>query len=304
MKIGVQFFVTGYTVDAVTLAKALEDGGFESFWAPEHTVLPANPQTPYPMTGGAIPSVYGQMADPFVLLSFMAATTKSLKVGTGVCLVPEHHPLVLAKAVSTLDNFSGGRMLFGIGTGWLPEVTGLLNPHAATPWRYTRETIEAMRALWTDGSASYKGELLEFPEMICDPRPVQSPHPPVIMGAMASERSYRRIAAWGDGWLAMGVSPEQLADARRAIGEECKRIGRDPGEIEISVGVRDASPAIQRAYQDAGADRLIVLLYNHPGEPVPMERWPEVGMAGLAGDPPSAADTLRAVERVHEMAGL
>src|SRR5690242_19822366 len=104
--------VTGYTVDAITLARALEDGGFESYWAPEHATLPVRPSVPYPMTGGEIPEVYGQMADPFVLLSFMAAATTRLRLGTGICLVPERHPLTLAKSVSTLDNFSHGRFLF------------------------------------------------------------------------------------------------------------------------------------------------------------------------------------------------
>ncbi|WP_432825534.1 LLM class F420-dependent oxidoreductase [Dactylosporangium sp. CA-092794] len=304
MKIGVQFFVTGYTVDAATLARALEDAGFESFWAPEHTVLPTKPATPYPMTGGAIPAVYGQMADPFVLLSFVGAATTTLKLGTGVCLVPEHHPLILAKSVSTLDNFSGGRVLFGIGTGWLREVTELFNTAADTPWRYTREAVEAMKRLWRDGSAGYDGELVKFPDVICDPLPVQRPHPPVIIGARPSEAAFKRIAAWGDGWIAMGVTPEDVAAGRRAITAECERIGRDPASIEISVGVRDASPPIQHVFEDAGADRLIVLLYNHPGVPLPMDRWAEAGMAGLAADPPAAADTLRAVEEVHRLARL
>ncbi|MEU9888880.1 TIGR03619 family F420-dependent LLM class oxidoreductase [Sphaerisporangium sp. NPDC051011] len=304
MKIGVQFAVTGYTVDAMTLGRALEDAGFESYWAPEHAVLPAQPSVRYPMTGGDIPAVYGQMADPFVLLSFMGAVTRDLKLGTGVCLVPEHHPLILAKSVSTLDNFSGGRVLFGVGTGWLPEVTRLFIDSADTPWKYTLESLEAMKRLWRDGTASYDGDLVKFPELICDPRPSQHPHPPVIIGASPTPLAIRRIAKHADGWIAMGIGPDGIAEARAALNRECERIGRDPRSVEISVGVRDATPSIQRMFEDAGADRLIVLLYNHPGHEVPIERWPEVGVEGLTSPPPAAADTLRALEEIHRRAGL
>lgn len=304
MKIGVQFAVTGYTVDAMTLGRALEEGRFESYWAPEHAVLPTRPTVPYPMTGGEIPAVYGQMADPFVLLAFMGAATSTLKLGTGVCLVPEHHPLILAKSVSTLDNFSGGRVLFGVGTGWLPEVTKLFIDAADTPWKYTIESIEAMKALWTDGAASYDGTLVRFPEVICDPRPAQTPHPPVIIGAQPTPVAFKRIAQHGDGWIAMGIGPEGIAEARAGITRACELIGRDPSTVEISVGVRDATPEIQHRFEDAGADRLIVLLYNHPGDEVPIERWPEVGVEGLTSPAPAAADTLRALDRIQQRARL
>jgi probable F420-dependent oxidoreductase len=304
VKIGVQLAVTGYTVDAVTLARALEDAGFESYWAPEHATLPVHPSVPYPMTGGEIPPVYGQMADPFVLLSFMAAVTTKLKLGTGICLVPEHHPLILAKSVSTLDNFSGGRFLFGVGTGWLPEITELFIDSWQTPWKYTLESLEAMKQLWRDGSASYDGEVVRFPAVICDPRPVQTPHPPVIIGAQPSPLAMKRIVKHGDGWIAMGYPPDAIADARKALTRECVEAGRDPATIEISAGVRDATPEIQRMYEDAGADRIIVLLYNHPGTEIPIEKWPEAGVQGLSGPPPAPEDTLRAVERIHQRAGL
>lgn len=304
IKIGVQFYVTGYTVDAVTFATAAEDAGFESFWVPEHGVIPTKPSIAYPLTGGRIPDVYAQMADPFVLLSFAAAVTKKIKLGTGVCLVPEHHPLILAKTVATLDNFSGGRVLFGIGTGWLPEVTAYLNAHPDRPWRYTRETVEAMRALWSKGKAAYDGELVSFPEVYCDPRPAQQPHPPVIIGARPSDLALRRIAKWGDGWLAMDITPDELAERRKALMVECERIGRDPSEIEISVGVRDPSPRYQDAYGEAGADRLVVLLYGHPGTPLAMEDWADARLAGLTAPPPAPADTLRALEVTRDLAGL
>lgn len=304
MKLGIQFHVTAYTIDPVTLAVAIEETGFESFWAPDHSVIPVNPATPYPMTGGDIPPVYGQMADPFVLLSFMAAATSRIKLGTGVCIVPERHPVMLAKSVSTLDRFSKGRFLFGVGTGWLPEVTEIFNPHHEKPWTYTEEAVLAMKGLWRDGAAGYEGQMVKFPEVVCDPMPSQRPHPPVIIGAQPTPISCRRIAAWGDGWIAMGVSPKQLAAGRDAITTECERIGRDPAEIEISVGVRDPTPAVQRAFEDAGASRLIVSLYNHTGEALPTGQWADAAAASVVAGPPSPAATLRALEAVHTMAGV
>ncbi|MFI5953903.1 TIGR03619 family F420-dependent LLM class oxidoreductase [Cryptosporangium sp. NPDC051539] len=299
MKIGAQLAVTTYTIDAVTLARELEARRFESYWAPEHTVVPAHPGIAFPMTGGPIPDVYHQMADPFVVLGMMAAVTRDLRVATGVCLVPEHPPLTLAKAVSTLDAFSGGRFLFGVGTGWLREVTELHNPAAAAkPWGYTIEAVGAMKALWT--GTTYDG----FPEMICDPRPVQRPHPPVIVGAQPTPVAARRIAAWADGWLATGVTPAQVAEFRAALDAECARIGRDPAELSITVGVRDPSEEIRDAYAAAGAGRLMVLLYNHPGTRIPLEDWAAVGVATLSAPPPTPDETLRALDAVTKMAGL
>ncbi|MDQ7905243.1 TIGR03619 family F420-dependent LLM class oxidoreductase [Phytohabitans sp. ZYX-F-186] len=304
MKIGAQLAVTTRTIDAVTLARELEARGFESYWAPEHTVVPKHPGIPFPMTGGEIPDVYHQMADPFVVLSMMAAVTSRLRVATGVCLVPEHPPLTLAKAVSTLDAFSAGRFLFGLGTGWLREVTELHNPAAAKPWAYTIQAVAAMKGLWANESAAYDGDLVSFPEMVCDPRPLQRPHPPVIVGAQPTPVAASRIAAWADGWLATGVTPAQVAGFRAALDAECARIGRDPGEVSITVGVRDPSEEIREAYAAAGVERLMVLLYNHPGTRIPLEDWAAVGVATLSAPPPTPDQTLHALDAVAAMAGL
>lgn len=305
MKIGAQLAVTTHTIDAVTLARELEGRGFESYWAPEHTVVPKTPSIAFPMTGGEIPDVYHQMADPFVVLSMMAAVTDDLRLATGICLVPEHPPLTLAKEVSTLDAFSGGRFMFGLGTGWLTEVTTLHNPAAAEkPWGYTIDAVKSMKALWADEVAAYDGEFVSFPEMICDPRPVQRPHPPVIVGAQPTPLAMRRIASWANGWLATGVTPGQVSAARKLLDQECERNGRNPAEISITVGVRDPSEEIRDAYEAAGAERLMVLLYNHPGTRIPIEDWQAVGAATLAAAPPTSEETLRALDAVQRMAGL
>ena len=305
MKIGVQFFITSHTVDPITLARATEDAGFESLWLPEHAILPANPATPYPMTGGKVPDVYGQMPDPFVLLGIIGAATTTLKLGLGVCIVPERHPLILAKAVSTIDWFSGGRLLFGIGVGWMREEIELFGTDFDTRWKFTRESVEAMRALWKEGVAAYDGDLVKFQSVICEPLPAQRPGPPVIIGAKAGERTYRRIAKWGDGWIAMGASSAEVAEARRGIDAECAKIGRNPSEIEISVGVSDASTAVRHEFEDAGADRLIVSLYNHPGGRVSPAEFTETRKTALTSNViPTADETLRVLDEIRDSADL
>ena len=304
MKVGVGMFVTGYTVDAVTLARKVEEGGFSSMWVPDHTVLPASPETKYPSTGGAIPTLYGEMADPFVLLSFIAAVTTKLRLATGICLVPERHPLTLAKTVSTLDNFSNGRLILGIGTGWLKEETELYGTDFGTRWQYTREAVLAMKALWEHGTASYDGKYVRFPEVRCDPLPVQRPHPPVIIGAPGTETTVKRIVAWGDGWLPVMPAPAEVRRVRDAIDARCKEVGRDPAEIAVHVYVMDVTPATQRAYEDAGADEIVVGIYNHPGTPLPHEQWAAVRGQALQGGRPSAAETLNVLEKLHAQAQL
>ncbi|MGD9995675.1 MAG: LLM class F420-dependent oxidoreductase [Ilumatobacteraceae bacterium] len=304
MKIGALFYVTGHTIDPAGLGRALEDAGFESLWLPEHGILPVTPSQAYPMTGGPIPKVYGQMADPFVTLGFAAAATSTLRLGTCVCIVPEHHPLRLAKQVSTLDSFSGGRFLFGVGAGWLRNEVEAFGADFSTRWTYTREAVDAMKALWRDGSAGYEGDIVRFEPVIVEPIPAQRPHPPVLLGAQTSEATFRRIAAWADGWIAYGVTPEQLKAARVAIADECHKIGRDPDEIEVSAGVRDATPAIQDAFEEAGAARLILSLYNNPGDPIPLDQWPDAALASHTGGPPSADDTLHAIEKIAKLAEL
>lgn len=305
MKLGVHFYVTGYTIDPVTIARAVEGAGLESFWVPEHAVLPTSPETPFAMTGGDTPRLYGEMADPFVLLSFIGAATTRLKLGTGVCVVPERHPLLLAKMVGTLDNFSQGRLLLGLGLGWMREEIDLFGVEFAKRWSFTRETIEAMKALWANGGrASYTGQYVTFPDLVCDPVPVQRPHPPIILGGLPSDRLWRRIARYGDGWIAMGAGPDDVCAARKGLEIACQEIGRDPADLEISVGSWEIDPATREAYGEAGADRLIALLYNHPGEPVLPEKFLEASISACTSRPPTPDETLSALDAIVGRAKL
>ena len=304
MKVGVGMFVTGYTVDAVTFARAAEDHGFESIWVPDHPVLPVDPETPYRRPGQAIPPLYGEMADPFVLLSFIAAVTSKVRLGTGVTLLPERHPLTLANTVGTLDNFSNGRVTLGVGAGWLREEIELYGTDFADRWGYANESVLAMKKLWEHGSASFEGKRIRFDEVRCDPIPKQRPHPPVLIGAPASERTFRRIARVGDGWLPVMASPEECESGRREIERWCGETGRDASKMEITVFAMDATPETQQSYESAGADRLVVGVYNHPGTPLPFERWGEVRAAALAGGRPPAEETMRVLASVAEHAQL
>lgn len=304
MQVGVLFYVTGYTIDPVTLGREVEAAGFDSIWLPDHPALPVETALPFPMTGGAFPRLYGEMADPFVTMGFLAAATTTLKVATGVCVVPGRHPLNLAKAASTVDSFSAGRLLLGIGVGYIREEIELFGVDFDTRWAYARESIDFCRRLWKDGRAGYAGKILHYPEVIIDPLPVQRPGPPVVIGGMNTEHTYRRIARWGDGWLATLPSPDQIAEGRKAITAECEAIGRDPAEIEISVLTHEADPALREAYAEAGADRLVVMLYNHPGRAVTPDEWLEVSAVAATSPPPTPDQTLRALDHVRTRAGL
>lgn len=305
MKLGVHYYVTGYTIDPITIARAVEDAGFESFWVPEHAVLPTTTITPFAMTGGETPRLYGEMADPFVLLSFIGAATTNLKLGTGVCIVPERHPLLLAKMIGTLDNFSNGRLLLGMGLGWMREEIEMFGVDFAKRWSFTRETIEALKSLWANnGTAAYEGTYVTFPEVIVDPVPAQKPHPPIILGGLPSDKLWDRIARYGDGWIAMGAGPEDVRAAREGLATACEKVGRDASEIEISAGVWEIDPATRDAYEDAGADRLIVLLYGHPGDPVPAEEYFQTALRACTSEPPKPDETLTALSRIVERAKL
>ena len=164
MKIGIFSFETGYSLDTAVLAKRAEELGFESFWVPEHAVIPVKTARPFAGSpDGIIPDHYAQIVDPFVALARASAVTQTIKLGTGVCLVPERNPLLLAKEIATLDHFSGGRFIFGIGAGWLQEETEIMGGNFPHRWTQTRDAILAMKELWTKDEAEYHGEYYDFP---------------------------------------------------------------------------------------------------------------------------------------------
>jgi probable F420-dependent oxidoreductase len=261
MKIGMLFLFYEPTVQPGPMASALERLGFESLWVPEHPVLPVNPKTPFP-AGGPIPEPYAHMSDQFVCLSMAAANTRSLKLGTGITLVPEHNPIVHAKQIATLDFFSGGRLIYGIGAGWLREESELLGVDFPRRWTQTGEYVAAMRELWIKPEASFQGKYVKFPPVRCYPKPIQQPGPPVLLGSK-DRNALKRIARWGDGWCPNRIDPPFMKENLPKLRDECRAVGRDYSKLDITVmgAVRGERGQVQdelRRFEDCGVSRYVV----------------------------------------------
>jgi probable F420-dependent oxidoreductase len=258
MSVGIAVPLPAYWVDPGLMAKRAEELGFESFWCAEHPFMPVHTTSRFPGSeDGVIPEAYAHFVDPFVALARASGMTSRIKLGTGIVLVPERHPLLLAKEVSTLDLFSGGRFLFGIGAGWLKEETRLLGGDFEHRWTQTRESVLAMKELWTKPEAEFHGRYYDFPPVRCNPKPAQRPHPPVILGGAATN-VLQRIVAWGDGWLPNRITPEELRARRAELDRLAKGTGRDPASLTISVHGQPPDRELIKRLLDAGATRVIV----------------------------------------------
>ena len=258
MNIGISTFPTDYSIDIALLAKRAEDMGFESLWVPEHPIIPVSTSSPWPGSpDGIIPKVYADIVDPFVALGRASAVTSTLKLGTGICLVPERNPLLLAKEVATLDMYSGGRFLFGIGAGWLKEETEIMGGDFPRRWTQTREAVLAMKSLWTEVESEYHGAYYDFPPVYSFPRSAQRPHPPVYLGGMA-RRVFERVVEWGDGWMPNRVTPDDVRAGRDRLNALAADAGRDPASISVSVFGQPADRALTDALFAAGADRVMI----------------------------------------------
>lgn len=234
MNIGVFFFTSGESADPAIIAKKAEDLGFASFWVPEHPVLPVHTTVGYPAAPDQpIPRTVGIISDPFVALARASATTTSIQLGTGICLVPERNPLLLAKEIATLDHYSGGRFLFGIGAGWQKEECEIMGGDFQHRWTQTRDSVLAMKELWTTDESEYHGKYYDFPAVKCFPKPAQNPHPPVILGGSA-KNVFKRTVEWGDGWMPVTTSPDEIRRGRETLNDLANQSGRDPNSISIT----------------------------------------------------------------------
>ena len=256
MHLGIFSYNVEYGARPDELARAAEERGFESFWVGEHTHIPAARQTPYP-GGGELPKPYYHMADPFVSLMAAAAATRTIKLGTGICLVVEHGPLVLAKSVATLDWLSNGRVLFGIGGGWNREEM----EHHGTPfgrrWQVMRERVLAMKALWTQEEASFHGEFVNFDSAWSRPKPAQRPHPPILLGG-ESDYTLRRVVEYCDGWIPRPVGDFTAKSAVERLRRMAETKRRDPKSLTISVFRAPADKAKLAEYRQAGIDEALL----------------------------------------------
>jgi probable F420-dependent oxidoreductase len=280
MNVGIfHYLSTAYSIDPAVLAKRAEELGFDSLWLPEHPIFPVTTGSPFPL-GGPIPHFYAEIIDPFVGLARASAVTQTIKLGTGICLVPERNPLLLAKEIATLDHFSGGRFIFGIGAGWVKEETQIMGGDFAHRWTQTQEAIMAMKALWTQEEAEYHGRYYDFPLVQSFPKPAQKPHPPIFLGSVTSPNVFKRIVAWGDGWMPVGVSLEQIKHGREALNELAAQAGRDPRSIQIVAFFVPPDPEALKAFEDAGADAALVALETS-GEKKALRKLEEIAQRVL-----------------------
>ena len=246
--------------DIGLVARKIEEVGFESMWLPEHPVIPVNHNTKYGGTpDGSIPQPMYNLANPFIALARASATTQTLKLGTGISLVTEHNPLDLAKQISTLDHYSSGRFLFGIGTGWFREESEVMGADYDHRWTQAREHVLAMKELWTKDQAEFHGTYVDFPPVHCNPKPAQQPHPPVILGGNA-KNVLQRVVRWADGWMPLGITPEDIKKARATLSELAEVAGRDPNSISITIFGQPPDKDLLGQFEEAGADRVLLRL--------------------------------------------
>ena len=260
MKIGVAFFFTEYSMKPVDLGLALEQRGFDSLWAPEHSHIPTSRLSQFPQ-GGELPNKYYDVMDPFVSLSAAASVTKKLNLATGICLVVQRDPIQTAKLVASVDQISSGRFLFGIGAGWNAEEMADHGTNFKTRMSLMKERVEAMKAIWTEEKASYEGKFVNFSEMITNPKPIQKPHPPIILGG-AFPYGGQRAIEYADGWLPHATRPAygDVIDKFPEFREMCMKAGRDPDTVPITVyGIADDLDLLKR-YRDAGTERVVFSL--------------------------------------------
>jgi probable F420-dependent oxidoreductase len=274
MKIGAVMFFTTDSMQPAPLAQVLEERGFESLWVPEHTHIPSSRKTPYP-AGGPLIRPYYDIMDPFLVLNTAATVTTKLKVGTGIALLTQRDPIVTAKVVSTIDQLSNGRFLFGVGNGWNQDEIENHGTAFASRHKLARERMEAMKTIWAEEEPEYHGEFVNFDKMKQWPKPLQKPHPPIIVGG-AFPYAARRAVRYGDGWIPrddwLDRDGIEVLDKFRAMAKEA---GRDPASLSISTF--RVPPDLERLkrYRELGIDRVV---FSLPGEkddkimPI-LDRW-------------------------------
>jgi probable F420-dependent oxidoreductase len=256
MRVGVFYFPTEYGIEIGELARALEERGFESLFACEHTHIPTSRRSPFP-GGGELPKRYAHTHDPFVALSFAAAATRRLLLGTGVCLVPQRDPIITAKSVASLDLLSGGRFVFGIGGGWNVEEMENHGARYATRFKLLRERVLAMKVLWTQEEAEFHGEMVGFDPVWCYPKPAQRPHPPILLGG-ETDHTLKRVVEFCDGWFPRAGAGFDPKEAVGRLARMAKAAGRDPANLPITVFRAPADAAKLSAYRDAGIHRVLL----------------------------------------------
>jgi probable F420-dependent oxidoreductase len=261
VRFGITMFPTDYAVDPDELAQLAEERGFESLFFPEHTHIPASRETPYP-AGGELPEMYWHTYDPFVAVTAAAAATERLLLGTGICLIVERDPITTAKEVASVDRLSAGRFLFGVGAGWNREE---MANHGTDPRRrfgLMGERVEAMKAIWSEDEASYHGRFVDFDRIWAWPKPLQRPHPPIIVGGNGA-RVLERVVAFGDEWMPNRIEdPDELARRTSELGELAAAAGRERPPVGLYAAAAKADQVA--AYERAGVERYVFYVSPAP----------------------------------------
>ncbi len=277
MQWGVVSLSTDWSMPVTALARSVEERGFWALFLPEHTHIPVSDDDRYPLAGVA-EGMDRRRLDPFVALAAAASVTTQLRIGTGICLVNQHHPITLAKTVATLDLVSGGRVILGVGAGWNEQEMRNLGVNAPLRWARMREHVLAMRAIWTDEQAEFHGSFVDFDPIWSYPKPLQRPHPPVWIGSDAtSPATLRRVAEYGDAWCPAGphLVGKAIAPLRAQLAELAAEFGRQAPPINVlSMG----DPGVLRSLVDQGVDTIIVAIL-----------------------PGTASETLTALDRLRTM---
>ena len=272
MEFGASIFFTDYSISPAELAVALEERGFDSLWAAEHSHIPVPRRTP-PPGGGELAKRYYDVMDPFVTLAVAAGATKKLKLATGICLVIQRDTIQTAKSVASIDQVSGGRFLFGIGGGWNAEEIEAHGTVFVTRMKKMREQIEAMKEIWTKTTAEYNGDIVKVPSMQTWPKPTQKPWPPILLGG-AFPWAARRAIRYGDGWFpnASSGNPEDYMPRFRQMVAEA---GRDPLSLPVTIGGAPEDLAQVRRFRDLGAARVNVSLPAEGSDKILpiLDRW-------------------------------
>ena len=272
MHFGGAMFFTDYSMSAPELARALEERGFESVWAPEHSHIPLSRKTPFP-GGGDLPKPYYDAMDPFVVLAAAAQATRKIKIGTGVVLIQQRDAIQTAKLVASIDQVSQGRFLLGVGGGWNQDEMEDHGTVYATRFKRVRESIEAMKEIWTKEKAEYHGEFVNFDPMIARPKPVRKPHPPIHVGG-AFPHGARRAIRYGDGWIPGGDIREVLPKFR----EMAREAGRDPAGIEITSFATGEDLDRVKRLNEMGVARVVPMFPPEKADKVLpiVDRWTKI----------------------------
>lgn len=256
MRVGVFYFPTDYGIEVGELAQALEERGYDSLFVCEHTHIPTSRRTPFP-GGGDLPKRYSHTFDPFVALGFAAASTKTLGLGTGICLITQRDPIVTAKSVASLDRLSGGRFTFGIGGGWNVDEMENHGARYASRFKLLRERVLAMKEIWTKEEAEFHGELVDFDPLWSWPKPTQKPHPPVLLGG-ETDHTLGRVVEFCDGWFPRATATFDPKAQRARLDAAAKTAGRNPSSLQMTVFRAPADAERLKPYRDAGVNRVLL----------------------------------------------